>query len=84
MRGKKAADDATQRRERMTTASDESGHRTMGRRRSSKINEHNVLNLSPFAVTFLTMTTPSAPSVDQDAARECIAPERTRVGHRWR
>ena len=33
-------------------ASDKSGRRTTGRRRSSNINDHTVLNLSPFAVIF--------------------------------
>ena len=51
-RGKQMADDATYGREWTTAASDKSGRRTTGRRRSSKINEHKLLNLSPFAVIF--------------------------------
>ena len=44
----------------------------MGRRRRYKLNEHKVLNLSPFAVIF--DNTERTPSVDQDAARECTEP----------
>ncbi len=45
-------DNATHGREWTTTASDKSGRGTTGRRRSSKINDHTVLNLSPFTVIF--------------------------------
>ena len=78
--GEQAGDDATHGREWTTTTSNESGCRTMGRQRSSKLDKHKELNLSPFAVI---LTTPSAPSVKQDVVRECTEPKHARRGNRW-